>query len=120
MMSSLSLDILSISIELGRYQGPVRHFDDIPATANIYEMPYRALIPSELDGLVVAGRCISGSHEALAAIRVMPPAFALGQAAGTAAAQAVHNGLAPRDVDVAALQERLLDVGAYLGRRLAP
>src|SRR5699024_6534200 len=94
--------------------------DDIPPTANIYEIPYRALIPAELDGLVVAGRCISGSHEALAAIRVMPPAFALGQAAGTAAAQAVRSGLAPRDVDVPALQERLLDAGAYLGQRLAP
>src|SRR5699024_266081 len=65
--------------------------DDIPPTANIYDIPYRALIPAELDGLVVAGRCISGSHEALAAIRVMPPAFALGQAAGTAAAQAVRS-----------------------------
>lgn len=95
-------------------------FDDgIPATANIYEVPYGALVPAEIDGLLVAGRCISGSHEALAAIRVMPPAFALGQAAGTAAAQAIARGTAPRDVDVPALQERLLDAGAYLGERLA-
>lgn len=93
--------------------------DDIPATANVYEIPYGALVPAEIDGLLVAGRCISGSHEALAAIRVMPPAFALGQGAGTAAAQAVHGGIAPRDVDVPALQERLLDAGAYLGERLA-
>lgn len=95
-------------------------FDDgIPATANVYEIPYGALVPAEVDGLLVAGRCISGSHEALAAIRVMPPAFALGQGAGTAAAQAVHGGIAPRDVDVSALQERLMDSGAYLGERLA-
>lgn len=93
--------------------------DDIPVTANVYEIPYGALVPVELDGLLVAGRCISGSHEALAAIRVMPPAFALGQAAGTAAAQAVHGGIAPRNVDVPALQDRLLDTGAYLGQRLA-
>lgn len=95
-------------------------FDDgIPATANVYEIPYGALVPAEVDGLLVAGRCISGSHEALAAIRVMPPAFALGQGAGTAAAQAVHGGIAPRDVDVSTLQERLVDSGAYLGERLA-
>lgn len=93
--------------------------DDIPTTANVYEIPYGALVPAEVDGLLVAGRCISGTHEALAAIRVMPPAFALGQAAGTAAAQAARGGIAPRDVDVRALQERLLEAGAYLGERLA-
>jgi hypothetical protein len=94
-------------------------FDDgVPPTANVYEIPYRALVPARLDGLLMAGRCISGSHEALAAIRVMPPAFALGEAAGAAAAGAVAAHLAPREIDVSALQERLLDQGAYLGERL--
>jgi hypothetical protein len=94
-------------------------FDDgVPPTANVYEIPYRALVPARLDGLLMAGRCISGSHEALAAIRVMPPAFALGEAAGTAAARAVDARLSPREIDVSDVQEHLLDQGAYLGERL--
>lgn len=94
-------------------EGP---FDDgIPATANVYEIPYRSLVPEALDGVLLSGRCISATHEALAAVRVMPPSFAMGEAAGVAAAQAVHDHVQPRDVDVAALQQQLLDQGAYLG-----
>jgi hypothetical protein len=91
-------------------------FDDgIPPTANIYEIPYRSLVPESLDGLLLSGRCISATHEALAAVRVMPPSFAMGEAAGTAAAQAVRDDVSPRQVDVAALQQQLLAHGAYLG-----
>ncbi|TDC08268.1 FAD-dependent oxidoreductase [Nonomuraea longispora] len=91
--------------------------DGIPPTANIYEIPFRSLLPVELDGVLVAGRCISATHEALAAVRVMPPSFAMGEAAGLGAAMAVAAGVAPRRVDVPALQQRLLDQGAYLGPR---
>ena len=55
----------------GRYQ-----------TANIYQIPYRSLLPAKLEGILVAGRCISATHEALGAVRVMPPSFAMGEAAG--------------------------------------
>ncbi|MFI7615005.1 FAD-dependent oxidoreductase [Nonomuraea terrae] len=89
--------------------------DGIPPTANIYEIPFRSLLPAELDGVLVAGRCISATHEALAAVRVMPPSFAMGEAAGVGAALAVAAGVAPRHVDVHALQRRLVDGGAYLG-----
>jgi hypothetical protein len=92
--------------------------DEKWGTANAYEIPYRSLVPRDLEGLLVAGRCASATHEAMAAIRVMPPAFAMGQAAGTAAALAVAGGIAPRDVDVDSLQERLLADGAYLGERV--
>jgi hypothetical protein len=85
-------------------------------TANAYELPYRSLVPVAVDQLLVAGRCVSATHEALGAIRVMPPAFAMGEAAGTAAALAVHDRVSPRDVDVASLQHRLRDAGAYLGQ----
>ncbi|MGP3931209.1 FAD-dependent oxidoreductase [Nonomuraea sp. KM88] len=91
--------------------------DGIPPTANIYEIPFRSLLPAELDGVLVAGRCISATHEALAAVRVMPPSFAMGEAAGLGAAMAVAAGVAPRRVDVPELQQRLLDQGAYLGPR---
>lgn len=91
-------------------------FDEgIPPTANIYEIPYRSLVPEASDGLLLSGRCVSATHEALAAIRVMPPSFAMGQAAGSAAAQAIRNGIAPRHIDVSALQNALTAAGAYLG-----
>jgi hypothetical protein len=89
--------------------------DESAGTANVYEIPYRSLVPREMDGLLVAGRCVSASHEALAAIRVMPPAFAMGEAAGTAASLAAQGGIAPRTVDVGRLQKTLLSQGAYLG-----
>jgi hypothetical protein len=92
---------------------------DAYATANIYEIPYRSLVPRDRDGLLVAGRCVSATHEALGAIRVMPPAFAMGEAAGTAAALAVSSGVAPRALDVELLQNTLVESGAYLGEQPA-
>jgi hypothetical protein len=93
--------------------------DESAGTANIYEIPYRSLVPRGVDGLLVAGRSISASHEALAAVRVMPPAFAMGEAAGTAASLSVRAGVAPRNVDVAELRHALRSQGAYLGPEVA-
>jgi len=94
-------------------QGP---FDDgIPPTANEYEIPYRSLVPAQVDGLLVTGRCISATHEALAAVRVMPPSFAMGEAAGIASAQAVQAGQPVRSADIAQLQTELVSRDAYLG-----
>jgi hypothetical protein len=89
--------------------------DESAGTANVYEIPYRSLVPRDIDGLLMAGRCVSASHEALAAIRVMPPAFAMGEAAGTAAALSSQAAVPPRNVDIAALQRTLLAQNAYLG-----
>ncbi len=86
-----------------------------PPTANIYEIPYRVMTPRGLDGVLVAGRAVSATHEALGAIRVMPPCFAMGEAAGRAAALAVAEGVAPRGVDVRRLQRTLIESGAFLG-----
>ncbi len=88
------------------------------ASANIYQVPYRSLVPVGVEQLLVAGRCVSATHEALAAIRVMPPSFGLGQAAGTAAALALRDRIPPRRVSVAELQARLIEDGAYLGERV--
>ena len=93
--------------------------DESAGTANIYEIPFRSLVPRGVDGLLVAGRSISASHEALAAVRVMPPAFAMGEAAGTAASLAARAGIAPRNVDIAALRHALRSQGAYLGPEVA-
>jgi hypothetical protein len=59
------------------------------------------------------------THGGQSAARVSGPCFIMGQAAGTAAHLALQSGLAPRQLDVARLQERLERDGAYLGRELA-
>jgi len=83
-------------------------------TAAVYEVPYRALVPKAVDGLLAAGRCLSATHEAAAALRVMPPAFATGQAAGVGAATAVAESRSPREVSIARVQQTLRAQGAIL------
>ncbi len=80
-----------------------------------YGVPYRCLVPRSVEGLLVAGRCVSASSVAAAAIRVMPPCMAMGQAAGAAAALAVKSGVAPRVIDAEALAGLLKSDGVWLG-----
>lgn len=80
-----------------------------------YDIPLRALLPQGVDGLVVAGRCLSGTHEAHSSYRVMPIAMATGQAAGVCAALAAARGRGPRDVAASEVQEELRRQGANLG-----
>jgi hypothetical protein len=72
-----------------------------------YEIPYRCLLPRELEGLLFAGRCISGTHEAHASYRVTGTCMAMGQAAGLAAAMAVRQGGSPSEVDGKRLRSEL-------------
>jgi hypothetical protein len=72
-----------------------------------YDIPYRSLLPKNTDNLLAAGRCISTSHEALGTTRLSPSCMATGQAAGTAAALAVHWGITPRDLSIERLQDLL-------------
>lgn len=81
-----------------------------------YEIPYRCLVPERVDGLLVAGRCISTTHEALASTRLTPTVMALGQAAGTAAHSALENGVEPRAIDTVELRRRLAGAGVDLRR----
>lgn len=80
-----------------------------------YDLPYRCLLPTNVENLLVAGRCSSMNHEAMAATRVMSTCMALGQAAGVAARVAVENGTTAHGVDVAKVREILLEEGAFLG-----
>ncbi len=81
-----------------------------------YEIPYRAITPRGVDNLLVASRCISATHEAHSAIRVIPIVMAIGQAAGLAAALALQEGKLPREISHQVLREALLDEGANLER----
>jgi hypothetical protein len=82
-----------------------------------YDIPLRCLIPQGPDGLLVAGRCLSGSHEAHSSYRVMPIVMATGQAAGVCAALAAARSVPPRAMPVAEVQAALVRQGADLGRR---
>jgi glycine/D-amino acid oxidase-like deaminating enzyme len=81
-----------------------------------YDVPLRALIPKGAEGLLVAGRCVSGTHEAQSSYRAMPISMATGQAAGVCAALAAARGVAPRDVSISDVQAELLRQGADLGQ----
>ena len=81
-----------------------------------YEIPYRCLLPQAIDDLLVAGRCISTTHEALASTRLTPTVMTLGQAAGTAAALSLQAAVPPRKVDPRVLRERLVRDGVDLRR----
>lgn len=79
-----------------------------------YDIPYRSLVPLGVKNLLVAGRSISTTHEAMSAIRVMAPCMAMGEAAGRAAKLAVRHGVTPSEVDINELREELKNSGAYL------
>jgi len=81
-----------------------------------YEIPYRCLVPEKVEQLLVAGRCISTTHEALASTRLTPTVMTLGQAAGTAAALSLREGVALRRVSARALREQLIADGVDLRR----
>jgi FAD-dependent oxidoreductase family protein len=81
-----------------------------------YEIPYRCLVPAEVDDLLVAGRCISTTHEAHATTRLTPTVMTMGQAAGTAAAISVKSHVPFRRIDPRLLRERLAADGVDLRR----
>lgn len=74
-----------------------------------YGIPYRAMIPKKLANLLVPGRALSADRAIQSSLRVMPPCFVTGQAAGVAATLAENDF---RDVDIHALRSRLREMGA--------
>ncbi|REE92725.1 PBS lyase HEAT-like repeat-containing protein [Paenibacillus taihuensis] len=82
----------------------------IPPNLEI-EIPYRMLLPEGLDGILVAGKAVSATHDALPAIRMQADLENLGAAAALAAVQAVRTGSVLRSIDIASLQQRLADEG---------
>jgi hypothetical protein len=77
-------------------------------------IPYRALVPVKVDGLLVAGRSFSSDMAANNGANLIPHCIAMGQASGTAAAMAIKQGISPRKVDYRALQTKLIEQGVTL------
>lgn len=108
------------SIALGNYDIDIhsptgtgtshRYFKD----GEFYTIPYRSLLPKEYDNLLVAGRCLSATHEAQASVRIMPICCCLGEAAGTAVSIAYKTNKNAHTVDIKALQQKLIKNGAVL------
>jgi hypothetical protein len=80
-------------------------------------VPYRCMLPQGVSNLIVAGRSVSSDRPIQGSLRVMPNCFAMGQAAGTAAAMASRTGVGYRDISISALQSSLVEQGAWLGER---
>ena len=87
--------------------GQQKHF----AQAKTYTIPYRCLLPKGVENLYLAGRNISGTHKAHSNFRVMPVCAMIGQAAGSAAALCIRQGVTPRQLDVRSLQASLIQQG---------
>ena len=79
-----------------------------------YSIPYRSLLPKEFDNLLVAGRCISATHEAQASVRIMPICACMGEAAGLAIAIAKQTNTNTHTLDSDILREKLKSNGAIL------
>jgi ribulose 1,5-bisphosphate synthetase/thiazole synthase len=80
-----------------------------------WPIPYGALVPQKLDGVIAAGRCIACDTKWVEDMRLIAACLITGHAAGAAAAVAVASNCQPRAVDVAKVQDVLRKQGAYLG-----
>ncbi|WP_168120025.1 FAD-dependent oxidoreductase [Paenibacillus sp. HB172176] len=83
-----------------------------------YEIPFSCLLPKGLEGMLLAGRPISATHEAMASTRVIPIQMAQAEAAGLAAAMSVEQSKPIRELSIRELQRRLVAQGAELGQGL--
>ncbi len=101
------------SIACGNYgvdihspDGSGTHRRLLPHT-DYYTIPYRSLLPKGADNLLVAGRCISSTHEAQSGYRIMPICCCIGEAAGLAAGLALQSNCMPAEISVEKLHERM-------------
>ena len=77
-------------------------------------MPYEVEVPKKTENLLVAGKCRSASHAAMALTKSAPVCMAEGQSAGTAVALSISEGVTPRELEVNKLQKVLVKDGVYL------
>ena len=105
--ASFNFDIHNLSGSGLDKEGAQQHF----RAKGKYTIPYRCFVPAGVDGLLLAGRCISGTHKAHSSYRVMPICVNMGQGVGTAAVVACRAGVPPRQVCVATVQALLAEQG---------
>lgn len=116
----VSCTIFEDSIALGNYDIDIhnpagtgtshRYFEN----GEFYSIPYRSLLSKEFDNLLVAGRCVSATHEAQASIRIIPICCCMGEAAGIAAAVAFNSEKNVHTADVKEIQRILRENGAVI------
>ena len=82
--------------------------------AKPYDIRYGAFLPKGVEGLLTAGRCISGTHRAHASYRVMTPCMAMGEAVGVAASLAAKSDIVPRRVSAEDVRSELIRRGVHL------
>ncbi|MBQ6847991.1 MAG: FAD-dependent oxidoreductase [Clostridia bacterium] len=106
----LSLKKFDDAIAAGNYdidihnpEGTGTHHHYFPAGV-YYTIPYGSLVAKDVENLLIAGRCISCTHEAQASIRIMPICCTTGEAAGVAAALVSKNKIEAKNVDIGELQ----------------
>lgn len=103
----------AFGIDIHNPDGPGYFWESIKA-GGYYQIPYRCLVPKDLNNVLTAGRCISTDYYAHASIRQMATCMAIGEAAGTAAATAVKKERSPRELNISELQKRLKEQGALI------
>ena len=101
-----AIAVSNYAIDIHNPEGTGTHWHEF-ADGEWYTIPYRCLVPKEMKNVLVAGRCISSTHEAQASYRIMPFCCELGQAAGTAVAVAKEGKTDLRNVDIKKLQSKL-------------
>jgi len=106
---SIALSCYPIDIHDPTDEGPHLRLIERP-----YGIPFGCMVPREVPNLLVAGRCISATHEALSSVRAMANCMAMGQAAGDAAALCLAADQTPGTLDVGLLRRTLASEGAIL------
>ena len=105
---------LDTGMEGRSFEDPVGVFGDWRCPGKLWQIPYRALLPENLNGVIAAGRCISSIGDAWEATRVIPVAAMTGEVAGTAAAISVARNKTPHDLPYSELADELRKTGFRL------
>lgn len=100
----------------GSEGGKGHEVSELPISVVVLGIPYRCLLPAGIENLIVSGKTVSFDNEAHQRVRLMPECIAMGEAAGTAAALCVREGVSPRAVDVTAVRSLLAAGGLNLDR----